>query len=252
VSQRHEFRAHLSQGADRMRGLFITAIGTGIGKTLVTAILCRQLTRAGRSVRAIKPVVSGYTPDDLSSDPSVLLRALDHAPAPEMIAAMAPWRFVRPLAPHLAARREGRTLSLDDVAAFCRAQEHDASDCLLIEGAGGVMTPIDDEHTFLDLIARLGHPAVLVGGSYLGAISHMLTAIEAIRHRAVSIAGIVVSESTESSGLDDTVEALRQFTGGTTDVYALPRLAGEDEEKWRKAPLLTGLCRLSETGVMFA
>jgi dethiobiotin synthetase len=223
-----------------MRGLFVTAIGTGIGKTLVTAILCRQLTLAGRKVRAIKPVVSGYTPDDPASDPCLLLRALDQIPAPEMIAAIAPWRFVPPLAPHLAARREGRALSLDDVAAFCRAQEHDSRDYLLIEGAGGVMTPIDDEHTFLDLIARLGHPAVLVAGSYLGAISHTLTALDALRHRAVPVAGIVVSESDNSAGLDDTIEAVCRFTGSATTVYALPRLAGSDDEKWRKAPLLTG------------
>jgi dethiobiotin synthetase len=106
------------------------------------------------------------------------------------------------------------------------------------------MTPIDDEHTFLDLIARLGHPAVLVAGSYLGAISHTLTALGALRQAGVQVAGIVVSESEASAGLDDTVETLRQFAASTIAVYALPRLAGAEEEKWRKAPLLTGLLDL--------
>jgi dethiobiotin synthetase len=224
-----------------MPGLFITAIGTGVGKTLVTAILCRQLMSAQRAVRAIKPVVSGYATDDPGSDPCVILRALGQAPAPERIDAIAPWRFIQPLAPHLAARREGRSLRINDVAAFCGAQEHDSSDLLLIEGAGGVMTPIDDEHTFIDLIARLGHPAVLVAGSYLGAITHTLTALGALRQARVQFAGIVVSESEPSAGLDDTIETLRQFTAGTTAVYALPRLAGDDDEKWRRAPRLTGL-----------
>jgi dethiobiotin synthetase len=234
-----------------MRGLFITAIGTGVGKTLVTSVLCRQLTRAGHSVRAIKPVVSGYSPDDPASDPCLILRALEERPEPENIAAISPWRFVLPLAPNLAARREARTLSLHDVAAYCREQETKTSDYLLIEGAGGVMSPIDEEHTFLDLITRLGHPAVLVAGSYLGAISHTLTALDALGRRAVPIAGIVVSESEPSAGLDDTMETLRQFAGSATAVYAFPRLAGSDEEKWRTAPLLTGLCRLTDIGTMF-
>ena len=76
------------------------------------------------------------------------------------------------------------------------------------------MTPIDDEHTFLDLIARLGHPAVLVAGSYLGAISHTLTAlVRCVQASTVQVAGIVVSESDHSAGLDDTIETLRRFTG---------------------------------------
>ena len=105
-----------------MDRMFITSVGTGIGKTLVTAILCFQLARSGRTVRAIKPVVTGFSPDDRASDPALILRSLGVVPTPESIAAIAPLRFSEPVSPHLAARREGRTISIDDVVRFCHEQ----------------------------------------------------------------------------------------------------------------------------------
>jgi dethiobiotin synthetase len=225
-----------------MRGLFVTSVGTGIGKTLVTTILCHQLARAGRAVRAIKPVVSGFSPDDPDSDPALILRSLRQAASSEAIAAIAPWRFAQPLSPHLAARHEGRTIKLDDVVAFCREQLSLSDHLLLIEGAGGVMAPIDETHTSLDLMARLGHPVVLVTASYLGALSHTLTALEAVRLRGIVIRGIVVSEPESSVGLADTVASLRQFAGAGIPMYALSRLAGSHQAKWRAAPSLAALC----------
>jgi dethiobiotin synthetase len=226
----------------KRHGLFITSVGTGIGKTLVTTILCHQLTCGGQMVRAIKPVVSGFSPDDAASDPALILRSLGQGPTPPAIAAIAPWRFAAPLSPHLAARNEGRTIRIDDVASFCREQNRSSDGLLLIEGAGGVMAPIDETHTGLDLMARLGHPLIMVTGSYLGAISHTLTALVAVRGRGILVRGIIVSESEQSVGLADTVESLRPFVGAKVPVYALPLLTGSDEEKWRSAPCLTALC----------
>ena len=84
----------------------------------------------------------------------------------------------------------------------------------------------------LDLAASLGHSVVLVTGSYLGAISHTLTALSVIRARGLPVRGVVVSESLERAGLTETVEAIRLFAGDETRVCALPRLAGADDEKW--------------------
>jgi dethiobiotin synthetase len=225
-----------------MPALFITSVGTGIGKTLVTSILCYQLTASGRAVRAIKPVISGFSPDDPASDPALILRSLGQASTFAAIAAIAPWRFAAPLSPHLAARREMCTMRLDDVAAFCSHKERSSDGWLLIEGAGGVMAPLDSTHTGLDLMARLGHPVVLVTGSYLGALSHTLTALCAVKRRDIKVRGIVVSESEPSAGLCDTAETIGQFAGTDARVYALPRLAGDEEQKWRAAPDLTALC----------
>ncbi len=221
-----------------MNGLFVTATGTGVGKTLLTTILCHQLMRRGRAVSALKPVVSGFAYDDPSSDPALILQSLEMAANPSAVAAIAPWRFHAPVSPHLAARLEGRTLACADVAAFCRAQSHNSCDDLLIEGAGGVMSPIDDSHTVLDLIALLGHPAVLVTGSYLGAISHTLTAICALASRHAPIRGVVVSESEQSAGLVDTAESLQRLAGPDFPVYTLPRIPAGREPKWRLASSL--------------
>jgi dethiobiotin synthetase len=225
-----------------MDRMFITAVGTGIGKTLVTAILCFQLARSGRTVRAIKPVVTGFSLDDRASDPALILRSLGLVPTPESIAAIAPLRFSEPVSPHLAARRERRTISIDDVARFCHEQSAEDNDLLLIEGAGGVMSPVDDAHTNLDLMARLGHPVVLVTGTYLGVLSHTLTSIAVLRARGLVIRGIVVSESEHDVGLADTVEALGQFAGVDIPLYTLARLTGSDEEKWLAAPSLLAIC----------
>ncbi len=231
-----------------MDTLLISSVGTGVGKTLVTSILCHQLTQAGRSVLAIKPVVSGFVPDDPDSDPSLILKSAGKSPDPEAIAAIAPWRFALPVSPHLAALREGRTVVLDEVAAFCRDCARAGRGILLIEGAGGIMSPLGTRCTVLDLAVSLGHPVVIVTGSYLGAISHTLTALAAVGSRGLSVRGVVVSESVETAGLDETLDALRLFAGADLPLYALPRLSGSPEEKWHAAPVLTGLCGLDRMG----
>ncbi len=231
----------LAVGIKPMRKMFITAVGTGIGKTLVTTVLCHQLLLAGRKIHAIKPLVSGYFPDNPGSDPALIVRSLGREPTLESIAAIAPWRFSAALSPHIAALREGRTVEIYDITGFCRRHEPNDDGLLIVEGAGGVMAPITQEHTGLDLMSRLGYPVILVTGSYLGALSHSLTAVAALRGRRVALQAIIVSESEDSVGLADTVDSLRQFTGMDLPVYALPRLTGTDEEKWRGAPSLIDL-----------
>ena len=104
------------------------------------------------------------------------------------------------------------------------------------------MTPIDDSHTVIDLIVRVGLPAVLVTGSYLGALSHTLTALFALRGHGVRVQGIVVSESVASVGLTETVESIRCFAGRRGGFLRASWIVGDDQEKWTAAPPLTGLC----------
>ena len=222
---------------------FITSSGTGIGKTLVTAALTWQLRERGRSVRAIKPVISGFEPETATeSDTGILLTSLGEKVTNEAIGRITPWRFAAPLAPDLAASREGRTLELADVVGFCReaakVAEGDGA-ALLIEGVGGVMAPITQGETVADWMAALGYPAILVVGSYLGAISHALTSAEALGARAIPIAAVVVSETEASTvALDDTVESLNRFLPEKR-LIVLPRLH-DAVEPWRAAPDLTG------------
>ncbi|MBS0295685.1 MAG: dethiobiotin synthase [Proteobacteria bacterium] len=199
-----------------MRALFVAGTGTDVGKTWVASALIRALSRRGRSVDALKPVVSGFDPAaPEGSDPAVLLAALGRPVTPDEIARIAPLQYRAPQSPPLAARLQGEHLDFEAVTGACRARlARPDADWLLIESAGGVMSPVSDTETCLDLARALGLPTLLVGGSYLGAISHMLTAVEAVRNRGLPIAALVVSESAESSApLDETVTAISAFAG---------------------------------------
>jgi dethiobiotin synthetase len=229
-----------------MNNLFITGVGTGVGKTLVMTIVCRQLRSVGAGALPLKPVVSGFDPEDSWSDPAVLLRSVGLEPTAAAIASISPWRFAAPIAPHLAARREGRLVTLEEMERFCREPVLGRGSVRLVEGAGGVMSPLCDDATCLDLIARLGDPAVLVTGTYLGAISHTLTALSSLRSEAIPVRGIVVSESTNSVGLAETIDALRQFSGGDVPIYALTRLSEDLDERWQGAPPLLALCEADD------
>jgi dethiobiotin synthetase len=195
-----------------MPALFIAGTGTDVGKTYVTASLIGALRAAGVAVDALKPVVSGF---DLGapegSDPAVLLRALGRRWSPETLAEISPWRFRAPLSPPLAAAREGASLSADRVIDLCRERAARTPDgtWLLVESAGGIMSPLDDRQTMLDLAAALGAPVLLVAGSYLGTISHTLTAAAVLAAAGLTLAAVVVSEAADQSPpLGETVAAV--------------------------------------------
>jgi dethiobiotin synthetase len=193
-----------------MTTCFITATGTDIGKTVLTTALCRQLTDLGQNVRALKPVLSGYSPADLvDSDSGRILSSLGAAPSDDAVATMTPWRFSAPLSPDMAAARERRVIDFYALTEFCAPG---AEDILLVEGVGGAMVPLTEDKTVLDWIIALDAPALVVTGSYLGSISHTLTTVAAMRARGAAIAAIVVSESLENPvPLAETIETMQRF-----------------------------------------
>jgi dethiobiotin synthetase len=195
---------------------FITASGTEVGKTFTAEILIQQWREEGYEVRAIKPVISGYDPRAAAeTDTGRLLAALGRPLTPENVNLVSPCRYAAALSPDMAAAREGRVVPFDEVVEYCRTVVADAAaanDPLLIEGIGGVMVPLDDTHTVLDLIVAVGVPVILVGGSYLGSLSHTLTAFDVLRSRDVAVDSIVVSETPGSAvPLDETRAALARF-----------------------------------------
>jgi len=201
-----------------MSALFITATGTDCGKTFVTAGLLRHLRALSLPARALKPVVSGF--DEASpegSDPAELLAAMGEPVTAQTLASIAPLRFKAPLAATMAARLEGRSLGLGEILKACETAMQDQRGPLLIEGAGGVMSPFAEGATCLDAIKALGLPSLLVGGTYLGAISHTLTALEAMRAAGCSPIAIAVNESEGSSvSLADTMAELAAFAPDAT------------------------------------
>ena len=194
---------------------FITATGTDAGKTFVAEGLARAWRAAGRRVRALKPVMSGYAESAAaSSDAGRLLAACGYAATPENVAAISPWRFAAPLAPDRAAALEGRALDFDDLVAWCRREVLRSEGAALVEGIGGVMAPLDADHTVREWIVALDLPVLLVAGTYLGAISHTLCALAALREVGAVPAAIVVNESVGGVSIADTLASLAPHAEG--------------------------------------
>jgi len=209
-----------------MTAVFVSATGTDVGKTFVTTGLIRHFLKDGRAVDAIKPVVSGFDPAALAgSDPGALLAALGRPLTIEEVQRISPWRFAAPLSPDMAARREGRGVDFAAVTEFCRSAAAGCRGHLFIEGIGGIMVPLDERHTVLDLITQLRLPLLLVAGTYVGTISHTLTALHVLARRNLDVAAVIVSESAASAAsLKETVATIARFSG-SLDVVGIPRLA---------------------------
>src|SRR5947209_17482066 len=137
-----------------MQGLFFTGTDTGVGKTFVTAAVVRALRRQGRTVRVCKPVATGASWTEgrwLSEDTVLLAEAAGLAGNWEQVT---PWTFPDAVAPPVAARRQGRILTLWEITEAVRQREP-ASGVLLVEGVGGLLCPLTDQETVADLVAAL-------------------------------------------------------------------------------------------------
>lgn len=194
-----------------MTTLFVTSSGTDIGKTY---FCCQLIERLGLRIRCLKPIVTGFDPSAPgSSDTARLLEAMNADVTPENIAATSPWRFREAISADMAAAHESRSLSLDELVEFSSRATN--AELNLIEGIGGVMAPIDDRHTVLDWIAALDARVVLVVGSYLGSLSHTLTALAVLRRRHRKPLAIIVSQSlSEPVATEETAAALMRHVGG--------------------------------------
>ena len=175
-------------------GLFITGTGTGVGKTYVAALIARVLREGGARVGVYKPVASGCELCGgklVSPDAVALWQA---AGQPGMLEQVCPQLFAAPLAPHLAARAEGRQV---DASQLRRGIDYwrETSDFVIVEGAGGLMSPISDEDYNADLADEFGFPLVVVAANELGTINATLqTLITAATYRdGLDVAGVVLN-----------------------------------------------------------
>jgi dethiobiotin synthetase len=208
-----------------MPAFFIAGTGTDIGKTFVTAGLIKALRQNNRAVAALKPLASGYDKDDIAaSDAGRLLAALGLPLTEDEVGRISPWRFSAALSPHMAAAREGRKVDYAALLDFTSKAAANTDGVLFIEGIGGVMVPLDAKNTTLDWMAEMKLPLILVAGSYLGAISHTLTAVDALTQRGLRLASLVVNESLGST-VDHQETAQSLAARVNTPVVTLPRNA---------------------------
>jgi len=187
-----------------MKGLFVTGTDTDAGKTVVSACLVRRLNAA-----YWKPVQSGT--DDLPEGDSGVVA---HLAGLEPARILPPVHVYRaPLSPDQAARREGASIALEDFTLPAGDRP------LVVEGAGGLMVPLNRDHLMIDLIARLGLPVILVARTALGTINHSLLSLQALKARGLPVAGVVFSGPPNP----ENVEAIAHF-GGAPVLGVVPRL----------------------------
>jgi len=177
-----------------LRGLFITGTDTGVGKTFVAAAIARRLREQGHRVGAYKPAVSGSEPGPDGprwSDLEILSAAIGGDFSIDQIG---PQRFHAPLAPPVAARLEGREVDADLLWHGMDVWQ-DKVDVLLVEGAGGLLSPLTDWECVADIARDMGFPLLIVARAGLGTINHTLLTVEAAASRELSIAGIVLNSA---------------------------------------------------------
>lgn len=165
------------------RGLFVTGTDTGVGKTIVSAALMHRYRRSG-PIGYWKPIQTGIEEDD----DTAVVRALGACSEAEIFTEGI--RLPRPVSPHLAARLAGETIAIEGLEAMASRLSKDRA--WMVEGAGGVLVPLNDSELMTHWMARLGWPVVVAARSGLGTINHTLLTLEALRSRSLRVAGIVM------------------------------------------------------------
>ena len=200
---------------------FITGTDTQVGKTVVTALLAQSLLQRGLDVRVRKPIETGlerlHESTDGISDAEYLCEA---AGRKESLDDICFHRFRAPLAPSVAAEKEGVLIGIQPMLERIRAAAM-SCDVLLVEGAGGVLVPITWTYTFADFAADLQARVILVVASRLGCLNHAALSLECLKKREISLAGYVVNEPY----LTSEVSSMRESAALSTNREALARLA---------------------------
>lgn len=173
------------------RGIFVTGTDTDVGKTAVAVALTRSLVRAGKRVGVYKPVATGG-----GHDAETLWEA---AGRPLSLAQACPQQFPAPISPPRSARAAGRIVD-DDLLERGVELWRAACEIVVVEGAGGLCSPLSDTRSNADLAARLGFPLVVVDAARLGAIGRTMATVTAARSRGLVVAAVVLSQTAPLTG----------------------------------------------------
>lgn len=167
-----------------MTGVFVTGTDTNVGKTVVSAALLHRYRKTA-NLCYWKPIQTGFPEDD----DTATVRTLGSCSDQEIFAEG--MRLPRPLSPHLSAQYCGTEIDMGSLLRPIKARANSRS--WIVEGAGGVLVPLNARRFMIDLIAGLGLPALIVAGSQLGTINHTLLTLTALRSRLIPAAGIVLT-----------------------------------------------------------
>jgi dethiobiotin synthetase len=180
-----------------MNGVFITGTDTGVGKTLVAGLLLRQCLQMGVDAVPMKPVQSGALLRKgrlVAGDLEMTLRLAQGRTEPADEADMSSYRFRHACSPHLAAELAGERISIPKIVTCFRrlARRHRL---VLVEGAGGILAPLDRKRTMLDLAQALELPVLVVARAELGTLNHSLLTARALTGAGLKVLGIVLNRT---------------------------------------------------------
>jgi dethiobiotin synthetase len=219
-----------------MNSLLITGTDTGVGKTWVGRALSHALVSAGRRVVAVKPVETGCGNARSHLEDGALLAAATGQEEPRT----ALFRFAAPVAPALAAEREGESIDLDALVLRIEGLSAEA-EVLLVEGAGGLLSPITWEWTIVDLARALGSSALVVAMDRLGTINHTQLTLSALELAGLSVTGVVLTApETPDASTGTNASAIARLSG-LDRVLSLPRANDPSAVVSEVAPLIRWL-----------
>ena len=188
---------------------FITSTGTNIGKTYCTVEIIKALIKKKIEVNPFKPILSGFNLKKIEEcDSYKILSAKKKNIDIKDIKSITPWLFNNAIAPSLAAEKENKNLDYNQVFNWCLDKinyRNKKKSINIIEGAGGILVPIEKEKTILDLIIGLRLPVILVVGNYLGSVSHTLSVVKNIQFSKLNIINIIINQNNDCDiDIDDT------------------------------------------------
>ncbi|MBZ0329109.1 dethiobiotin synthase [Halomonas sp. ANAO-440] len=217
-----------------MPAYFVTGTDTDAGKTLATAGLLALARRQGLTTLGLKPVASGCrrTSAGLRNDDALALQSRSEPAVP--YAVVNPFAFAPAIAPHLAARRDGRVVTLTALESHVEPLLEGLQELILIEGAGGWRVPLNDSEDLSGLALRLELPVILVVGLKLGCISHARLTAEAIQADGLRLAGWIgnlldANFATDTTLYEESLDTLERTLPGPC-LGILPRLDAVDEQ----------------------
>jgi len=173
-----------------MSALFVTGTDTGVGKTFVACALATALRQRGRRVAVMKPVETG-----VEGEPADALALRTAAADPAPLGDICPYRLRAPLAPAVAARLEGVAIDVTRLITLVARRRQEA-DLLLVEGAGGLLVPLDAQTTWAELAVRAGLPLLIVGANRLGTVNHCALTARVAATAGLLVRGFVLSQPT--------------------------------------------------------
>lgn len=194
-----------------MKSFFVVGTDTSCGKTYVTCKLMQSIQLQGKSVRALKPIASGCdvvngmrVNEDVAS---ILKNDQTNAKTKDICG----WLLKDPIAPHIAAQDENVTLKAADIVKFCKNKQLENFEYTLIEGAGGLMVPLNSSENWLDVLKQLQVPVILVVGMRLGCINHALLTLSVLETNAIPCVGWIANcIDPDMLRLEDNMQSLNE------------------------------------------